>query len=147
MPIEINQESRYQFLSTIEKAMTLLDRVGHITDYNDLDPKDHIQANDIHSELYNRLKEGANSDAWIQAGVPLGEIEKARLYFQWYARLHVAGVYDHDDRAICADCLPDDQWGFALPLQGTKEERFKVIPRGKAGESFYCEECRKVIKI
>ena len=147
MPQEINQESKYQFLSTIEMAMDLIDRVGHITDYNDLNSEDHIQANDIHNALFHLFSGGITSDDWINAGIPVGEMEKVRLYFGWYARLHVAGMYDGEDRAICADCLTEDQWRYALPLQGPEGERFKLISRNNVGESFFCEECKQVIKI
>ena len=145
MPQKITQESKYQFLSTIERAMSLLERVGHITDFNDLSHVSHMKANELHSFLFSSFDSGITSDDWIDAGVPVGEIEKMRLYFQWYARLHVAGVIDHDGRAICADCLPEDQWAYALPLGAPEGKQFKVIPRGK-GESFFCEECKQVIK-
>lgn len=147
MPQEINQESKYQFLSTIERAMTLLDHVGHITDYNDLSNEDHIQINAIYGALFSFFDNGITSDDWINAGVSIGEIEKVRFYFYWYHRLHVAGIYDHEGRAICAECLPEDQWRYVLPLQGPEKERFRLISRTNAGESFFCEECKQLIKI
>ncbi len=147
MPHKINQESKYQFLSTIEMAMDLMDRVGHITDYNELSHVSHMKANELHSFLFSSFDSGITSDDWINAGVPVGELEKVRLYFGWYARLHVAGVYDHDGRAICADCLPEDQWHYALLLQVQKDKQFKVIPRGVPGQSLYCDVCKRIIKI
>ena len=145
MSRQITSDSKYQFLSTVVEAMTLLDRVGHITDFNDLSKDEHMKADQLHNDLFSSFDSGITSDDWIQAGLPGGEMEKARLYFQWYARLHLAGVYDHDGRAICADCLPEDQWRYALPLQGPEEDQFKVIARGR-GESFFCDECKHVIK-
>ena len=142
---KITIESKYDFRVTIKDAMYLLDQVGQITDFNDLSKGDHQEANSIHSFLFSAFDCGVTSDDWINAGVPEGEMEQARLFFQWFARLHVAGIIDHDGRTICADCLPEDQWAFALPLRGTDDERFKVIARG-TGESFFCEECKQVIK-
>lgn len=148
MQQEINQASKNQFLSTIKRAMTLLlDNVGHVTDYNDLSNEDHIQANDIHSALFSLFSGGITSDDWINAGIPVGEIEKIRLFFGWYARLHVAGIYNHDGRAICADCMTEDQWRYALPLQSVEGEMFRLISRTSAGENFYCEECKRIIRI
>lgn len=145
MSRQITSDSKYQFLSTIVEAMTPLDRVGHITDFNDLSHNSYVKANELHSSLFSSFDSGITSDDWIQAGLPGGEMEKANVFFQWYARLHVAGVYDHEGRAICADCLPEDRWRVALTLQGPEKDRFKVSVRG-VGESFYCDECKMLYK-
>jgi hypothetical protein len=147
MSQEINQESKRQFLSTIERAMTLLHHVGHITDYNDLSDEDHIQINAIYGALFSFSDNDITSDDWINAGIPVGEIEKGRLYFDWYHRLHVAGIYDHEGRAICAECLPEDLWKYVLPLQEPEKKKFRLISRTNVRESFFCEECKQVIKI
>ena len=143
---DINQESKNQFLSTIEKAMTLLNHVGHVTDFNNLSNVSYMKASELHGFLFSSFDSGITSEDWIQAGVTVGNLEELTLYFQWYARLHVAGVHDHEGRSICADCLPEDQWGYALSLHGRGGGQFKVIPRGKTGESFYCDACRNQIQ-
>jgi hypothetical protein len=74
------------FINWLNKGMELMQRVGHITDYEDFTDED----NNNGIEAFLRLNEVINCKSkaqWVENGVSLAELEKCRHFLDWQKKL------------------------------------------------------------